>query len=239
MEYIKSQKFLDKRFLKRMMGPNALKILEQLLLQNKTAEGSTVCDLGSGAGLTSVFLVKEYGFKVYASDLWSNSEENQKFFESEGLDENQILAVKADAMNLPYDRGFFDAVVSIDSYHYFGRDEGYLQNKLLPFVKPGGYLYIAFPGLKKEFEEQAPEVMQRFYSPEDIATWHDVEYWRNLISKTKGVEILDICQMEDGEEFWEDWFRCTENSYAMSDKAAHEAGAHDSMTFIAMVLKVR
>lgn len=46
---------------------------------------SFVCDLGSGQGLTSVFLAKEYGLKVYATDLWSNSEENRRFFDAYGL----------------------------------------------------------------------------------------------------------------------------------------------------------
>ena len=29
---------------------------------------ATVCELGSGQGVTGVFLVKEYGFKVIAAD---------------------------------------------------------------------------------------------------------------------------------------------------------------------------
>ena len=45
---------------------------------------------------------------------------------------------------------FFDAVVSTDSYNYFGRDERDLDEKLLPFVKPGGWIYIAIPGMKKD-----------------------------------------------------------------------------------------
>ncbi len=35
-------------------------------------------DLGSGQGITSVFLAKEYGFKVYAADLWSNLYSNTR-----------------------------------------------------------------------------------------------------------------------------------------------------------------
>ena len=37
-------------------------------------------------GVTSVFMAKEYGFKVYATDLWSNPDENRKYFYS--LEEN-------------------------------------------------------------------------------------------------------------------------------------------------------
>ena len=50
------------------MGPNPLKLEEELLTGHLIPDGATVCDLGSGQGLTSVFLVKEYGFKVFAAD---------------------------------------------------------------------------------------------------------------------------------------------------------------------------
>ena len=43
-------------------------------------------------------------------------------------------------------------MVTTDSYNYFGRDPAYLDEKLLPFVKPGGYIYIAIPGMKQENE---------------------------------------------------------------------------------------
>ena len=67
------------------MGPNPLKLEEELLIGHKIKDGAVVCDLGSGQGLTSVFLAKEYGFKVYATDLWSDPCENARFFEMLGL----------------------------------------------------------------------------------------------------------------------------------------------------------
>ena len=108
-----------------------------------------VCDLGSGQGLTSLFLAKEYGFKVYAADLWSNPEENRRFFRSEGLTDDEILPVKADATALPFEKGFFDAVICVDSYNYFGRDPAFLDEKLLPFVKSRGLVAISVLGMKK------------------------------------------------------------------------------------------
>lgn len=42
------------------------------------------------------------------------------------------------AGGLPFEPCCFDAVVSVDSYNYFGRDPRYLGQKLLPYVKPGG-----------------------------------------------------------------------------------------------------
>ncbi len=51
------------------MGPNPVKPEEELLLDHSIPANAVVCDLGSGQGLTSVFLAREYGFTVYAADL--------------------------------------------------------------------------------------------------------------------------------------------------------------------------
>lgn len=148
MNYIKSEKYNTPELQKKIMGPNPVKLEEELLMGHKIPKNAVVCDLGSGQGLTSVFLAKEYGFTVYAADLWSDPEENRIFFDSMGVDRNQLIPVKADAMALPFEKAFFDAVISTDSYNYFGRDEGYLDEKLLPFVKPDGYIYC-HPGHEK------------------------------------------------------------------------------------------
>lgn len=148
---------------------------------NKIKAGSIVMDLGSGQGITSVFLAKEYGFKVYATDLWSDAEENRKFFAEMGLTDDQIIPVKADATDLKYEKEFFDAVVSTDSYNYFGRDEKYLDEKLLPFVKKGGYIYIVVPGMKKDCHNNIPKELLLSWTPEQLDYLHDIEYWKNNI----------------------------------------------------------
>ena len=148
---------------------------------NKIKAGSIVMDLGSGQEITSVFLAKEYGFKVYATDLWSDAEENRKFFAEMGLTDDQIIPVKADATDLKYEKEFFDAVVSTDSYNYFGRDEKYLDEKLLPFVKKGGYIYIVVPGMKKDCHNNIPKELLLSWTPEQLDYIHDIEYWKNNI----------------------------------------------------------
>lgn len=172
MKYIKSQKYDTPDLQKRIMGPNPVKLLEELLTDHKIKDKATVCDLGSGQGLTSVFLAKEYGFTVYAADLWSNPEENRKFFDEMGLDREQIIPVKADACDLPFEKEFFDAVVSTDSYNYFGRDGRYLDDKLLPFVKKGGYIYIAIPGMKKDCHQDLPKELLLSWTPEQLDYMH-------------------------------------------------------------------
>ncbi|MBQ0072054.1 MAG: class I SAM-dependent methyltransferase, partial [Spirochaetales bacterium] len=148
-QYKRSEKYAH--LMDRIMGPNPVKLCEELLSGTRLEKNMVVCDLGSGMGLTSLFMAKEYGYKVYASDLWSDPEENKAFFLSEGLDETQIVPVKADATDLPYEKEFFDGLVCTDSYNYFGRDPEYLDGKLLPFIKKGGYIYLAITGMKEDY----------------------------------------------------------------------------------------
>lgn len=77
MEYTKSQKYNTPGLLAKIMGPNPFKLQEEILLDRRIPAGSVVCDLGSVQGQTSIMLVKDYGFTVYAADLWSDPQENR------------------------------------------------------------------------------------------------------------------------------------------------------------------
>ena len=236
MKYIKSEKYNTPALQAKIMGPNPIKLEEELLLKHRIPTGSVVCDLGSGQGLTSVFLAKEYGFTVYAADLWSDPEENRSFFDAIGLDREQIIPVKADAADLPFEKEFFDAVISVDSYNYFGRDEHYLDDKLLPFVKSGGYIYIAIPGMKQDCYDHLPQELLLSWTPEQLDYMHDIAYWSEMIGKCKGAEVISVKEMESNEEVWADWLS-QENEYAVGDRKAMEAGGGKYLNFIAIVLR--
>lgn len=236
MKYIKSQKYNTPNLQKRIMGPNPVKLEEELLINHKIPDGATVCDLGSGQGLTSVFLAKEYGFTVYAADLWSDPSENRKFFDKMGLSREQIIPVKADACALPFEKEIFDAVVSTDSYNYFGRDEHYLDDKLLPFVKKGGYIYIAVPGMKKDCHDNLPKELLLSWTPEQLDYMHDTDYWTKIVSKSENSEIVSVKEMESNEEVWADWLS-QDNEYAVGDRKSMEAGGGKYLNFISIILK--
>ena len=236
MKYIKSEKYNTKELQAKIMGPNPVKLEEELLLDNKIPKGAKVCDLGSGQGLTSVFMAKEYDFFVYAADLWSDPEENRKFFNQMGLTEKEIAPVKADATDLPFEKEFFDAVVSTDSYNYFGRDENYLDEKLLPFLKSGGYIYIAIPGMKKDCHDNLPPELLLSWTPEQLDYMHDVSYWRAMAEKCKGAEVISVSEMESNSEVWDDWLK-QDNEYAVGDRKAMEAGGGKYLNFIKIVLR--
>lgn len=236
IKYPRSAKYCDGELMSLIMGPNPIKLEEELLENNRIASGSTVCDLGSGNGLTSVFLANEYGFKVYAADLWSDPKKNSVFFKNLGFSAEQIIPVKADARALPFDKEFFDAVVSVDSYNYFGRDPAFLDEKLLPFVKTGGYIYIAIPGMKNDCHDHLPPELLLSWNEEQMDFMHDIHYWRSIIEQAKDCEIISIKEMRSNKEVWDDWLR-QDNEYARGDRKSMEAGAGKYLNFIQIILR--
>jgi cyclopropane fatty-acyl-phospholipid synthase-like methyltransferase len=236
MNYPKSKNYNTPELLSKIMGPHPTKLMEELLLDHRIPAGATVLDLGSGQGLTSVFMAKEYGFKVYAGDLWSDPDENRQFFDAMGLSSEQIVPVKADAEDLPFEPAFFDAVVSIDSYNYFGRNEAYLDAKLLPCVKPGGWLYLSIPGMKKDCHDNLPQELLLSWTPEQLDYIHDLTWWRSIFEKSNDAELVSITEMESNDEVWQDWLAC-DNEYAVNDRKSMNAGGGKYFNFIAVALR--
>ena len=236
MNYPRSQAYQTPELLAKIMGPNPVKLEEELLMHHRIPAGAAVCDLGSGQGLTSVFLAKEYGFTVYAADLWIEPEDNRNFFREMGLSDAQIIPVKADASALPFPNSFFDAIISTDSYNYFGRDPQFLDDKLLPFVRSGGYLYLAIPGMKQDCHDNLPSELLLSWTPEQLDYLHDAAYWRNIISQCQGAEIIDISEMQSNEEVWNDWLQ-QENEYAIGDRKSIQAGGGRYLNFIQIILR--
>lgn len=235
MEYPRAKHYSDADWMKKIMGPNPLKLEEELLTCHHIKENGLVCDLGSGQGLTSVFLVKEYGFRVVAADLWSDPDENRSFFRSCGLSDDVITPVKADALALPFEKESFDAVISTDSYNYFGRDKTYLNRCLYPYIRHGGYVYICVPGMHRDLHENLPAELLLSWTPEQMDYMHDTTYWKDIVSASM-FEVLEVSEMESNEEVWADWLR-QENPYAIGDRKSMNAGAGKYLNFIKIVLK--
>lgn len=236
MQYPKTKHYSEELVREKIMGPNPLKLTEELMTNVSIQENSLVMDLGSGSGITSVFLAKEYNYRVVAADLWSDPTDVMRFFTSQGLDSSRIMPVHADANELPFAHEFFDAIVSTDSYNYFGRDPKYLDEKLLPFVKKGGLICIAIPGMKQDCHENLPEALLASWTEEQLDYIHDTSYWRGIIEQSHGIEILSIHEMESNDEVWQDWLRC-DNEYARGDRKAFEAGGGKYLNFIAIIIR--
>lgn len=139
-------------------------------------------------------------------------------------------------MNLPFENEFFDAVVCTDSYNYFGRDPQYLDDKLMPFVKSGGYIYISIPGMRKDCHGDLPPELLLSWTPEQLDYIHDTDYWRKMVGASHDAEVVCVGEMESNDEVWADWLK-SDNEYAIGDRKSMEAGAGRYMNFIAIVLR--
>ena len=95
MQFPKANSFSQDIVLSKIMGPNPLKLCEEMLLtaneivgSEAVSSSSVVLDLGSGTGITTALLAREFGCVAYAADLWSNPTENMRFFRKSRIDQS-------------------------------------------------------------------------------------------------------------------------------------------------------
>jgi cyclopropane fatty-acyl-phospholipid synthase-like methyltransferase len=125
-------------------GANPLWVTEWLTDRVDLWPGSRVLDLGCGRAQSSIFLRHEFEVEVWAVDLWFSAKENLQRIRDAHVDEG-VYPIRADARSLPFADDFFDTIISVDSFPYFGTDDQYL-GYLTRFVKPGGQIAIAGAG---------------------------------------------------------------------------------------------
>jgi cyclopropane fatty-acyl-phospholipid synthase-like methyltransferase len=143
--YPRSNNYDPQWVIENQMGPHPLWLVEALSEVVQFKPGMRVLDLGCGTALTSIFLAKEFGIQVWATDLWIEASANVQRIRAAGV-EDLVIPIHAEAHALPFAEDFFDVIVSVDAYHYFGTDDLYL-GYLAPFLKKEGQIAIAVPGL--------------------------------------------------------------------------------------------
>ena len=233
MKYPKSDRYDAALVAENLMGPSSLKMIEELTDGLDLRPGMKVLDLGCGKGLTSIFLAREFGVTVYATDLWIGATENFERFERLGLSD-LIIPIHADALALPFADHYFDALVSVDAYYYFGMDDALMDEKIAPLVKPEGLLAIAFPGFKKDIHGALPPEFLLSWKPEDLDCFQTCGWWENLLKKSQKIEIDSITEMNCFDDAWRDWLE-SDISYAINDRKAMNAGAGNYMNLIAIL----
>ncbi|GAA2236851.1 cyclopropane-fatty-acyl-phospholipid synthase family protein [Streptomyces nogalater] len=187
------------------MGPHALWLLEWLapaLGLDALPPGARVLDLGCGRAMTSIFLAREYDLQVTAADLWVDPDDNAVRLAEAGV-ADRVLPVRAEAHDLPFAEGSFDAIVSIDAYQYFGTDDLYLPS-LARLLKPGGRIGVVVPALSEEpAGVEPPEHLRPWWEP---AFWcfHTAGWWRRHWTRSGAVQVETADWLEDG---WRDWLR--------------------------------
>lgn len=227
----------DKNFyLPLLMGPNCLKLAGEAASGVDLPRGARVLDLGCGMGLTSMLLAGRFDAKVFATDLWVSATDNYSRFLEFGL-EDSVYPIHAEAHDLPYAENFFDAAFSIDSYHYFGAEEGYLEKHLAPLVKPGGAIVVVVPGLQDErHNAEIPEEMKPFWV--EGMNFHSCDWWRDLWERSGVVDDIFVGELACHAEAWADWLEC-DNDYVKRDIEMMEAEAGKYFNSVLIKARVR
>lgn len=221
------------------MGPNALRLLEELLCQlpSPLEPGMRVLDLGCGKGMTSLYLAKRFGLQVFAADLWIDPTENFKRFQAFDP-ELPLIPLRTEAHQLPFAEGYFDAIFCLDAYQYFGAKPEFLDTAIAPLLKPGGIFAIAVPGLKEEASQGIPEPLLPFWAydeqGEDAMQFHAPSWWKDLWAASELMAVEGVTEMDCFDVAWQEWLVC-DNPYAREDIAFIEADQGRYLNFVAAV----
>ncbi len=213
------------------MGSHVLWMTEWLCEKMDLRPGMRVLDLGCGRCKSSIFLAREFDVQVWATDLWIAASENRQRIVDDGF-QDRVFPLHADARALPFAAEFFDAIIAIDCYSYFGTDDLYL-NYLTQFVKPGGPIGIAGAGLVKELGGEVPEQLREAWSG-DFWCLHSPAWWRRHWERTGLVDMVTADGMEDGWRLWSHWQRAAWPDNA-SEYQAVEADAGRTLGYVRMV----
>lgn len=236
-KYIKSNSYDETFVNKHIMGPNPLYLLEEICNHMTITPDMKILDLGCGMGLTSIFLAKEYGATVYATDLWIKPTENLERIRQFGL-EDKVIPIYADANALPYAEDYFDAVVAIDSYHYFAYNNDYFTNVLSKLLKKNAQIGIAVPGLTHEVDG-LPKYFDGIWAGDGFDTFGTLESWKDIFGKSNLVDIVSSGEIEKAREMWYHWGKIARERLNFNDDDILDADEDKLLTLIYLVAKMK
>ena len=216
--------------IENQMGSDCLCLVESLTRVLDLQLDWRVLDLGCGKALTSIFLAKEFGVQVWATDLWISAADNFKRIKEAGV-ADRVFPIRADARNLPYADGYFDAVIGVNSLQFYGTDDIYLRDHLIRLVDPGKRFGIIVPGWRREFEA-VPESIAPDWGPA-LYNWHSAGWWRWHLEKTGLVEVELADGMDEGDGFG--LFYSWERVIGDSELCRRDGG--ENVTFVRLVAR--
>ena len=222
------------------MGPNSFRLLDELISRcPEDVNFDRTLDLGCGYALTSLFIANETDAKhVYAFDLWVPATENYTRITANGL-ADKIIPIHGDAMDMPFAQDYFDSIVSVDSYHYFGCKPGVFAEKILPYVKENGHVMIAIPGLKEQPQGDLKQLFETWAEGDDSQLFKTASWWEALL-KDECREQCDISVLEADcyDIAWQEWFQ-SGHEFGLRDKEFLDKGLYDILNFLLIYIRKR
>ena len=213
------------------IGSHCLWLQEALAQDMNLSPKQRVLDLGCGKAIHSIFLAKEYGVNVWATDLRITATDNWKRICDTGAGD-MVFPIRADANDLPFADNFFDAMVSINALFFFTPDGQFLKEHIFRHVKPGGVIGVVVPGFFKKYLPIPAELKPHWHP--DFDKWYTLEWWIDAFIKSDSVDIMiaDTFPNHEGNMIYRKSARIVN---------AHEdpfnALAIDNITFIRLIAK--
>jgi SAM-dependent methyltransferase len=236
--YPRSSKYDPEWVVKGWMGPNVLWLTEWLCEKMELKPGMRVLDMGCGKAYSSIFLAREFGVQVWANDLWVSATENWQRIKEAGL-ENRIFPIHAEAHALPYAEGFFDAIVSMDSYQYYGTDDLYLAS-FIKFLKPCGQIGIVVPGLTQEFDTPPAHLTRAranggTFWADECWCFHTTDWWQRHWSKLSFIRDVAADYNPDAVQDWIRYENACDGAKTLIFPSEVETLEEDAGQYITMV----
>jgi cyclopropane fatty-acyl-phospholipid synthase-like methyltransferase len=238
-EFPRSARYDPDWMMDNQMGPNGLWLMEWLCEPLDLKPGMRVLDLGCGKAMSSIFLAREFGARVWAADLWVSPDPNWRRVVEAGVSDS-VCPIKTEAHALPFAQGFFDAILSVDAFQYFGTDELYV-DYLSRFVRPGGTIGAVVVGLTKELGSDPPACLTEpqkngkvFWEP-SCRSFKTQEFWRGLWSRSPMVADVAVEEQREGWRHWRDFERALETAgkgIFPSDAEALERDRGETLCFL-------
>jgi cyclopropane fatty-acyl-phospholipid synthase-like methyltransferase len=163
-----------------------------------------ILDLGCGKATSSIFLAREFGVEAWAVDGATSPSENRKRAVALGC-EGSVFPLRVDVHSLPFAKDFFDVVIAIDSFLYYGTDDRYL-SYLVQFIKPGGYIGVVDIAFTRNIQsiEDAPEYLRPQYN-KHWSYVHTIEWWKQHWEKTGLVDVRYADHLPESKELLRDY----------------------------------
>ena len=168
---------------KQLGGIEATKELAKLC---HIGPGSYVLDVGCGAGVTPCLLAKSYNCRVVGVDIREAMvARSRERAQREGVADGVEFRV-ADAQDLPFEDGLFDAVTS-ESVTAFPEDKQRAVNEYVRVIKPGGYV-----GLNESTWRKTPP-------PPEVVAWSQQDLGGNVepLAAAEWVALLEAAGLTE------------------------------------------
>lgn len=200
---------------KHMGGREATK---RLIGACNIEKDSYVLDVGCGVGINSCYMARDYGCKVTGIDLSEMMVKRSRERAARKKVKNRTEFIVADAHDLPFEDGVFDAVVC-ESVAAFSQDKKKLMNELVRVAKSGGYVGLNEVTWLETPPAKLAEYLSRvlgnaeFLSPaawKDLLNKADIAITESSVQRTNALRQWhdEVRQMDPAEYFraWKEFF---------------------------------